>query len=128
VIARNKGQETLDGEKRLTTTDTDATWPDTNPRSAEVLVEAQPQLYPVAKQPANPVLGSVRTEDDAFWLNNALDDGFFAGGAADMKNLDTNAILDQTNWLETPNGEGIDWVQWDVWFGNLDPMRPNIGT
>ena len=47
VIARSKGQETLDGEKRLTTTDANATRPDANPRSVETPIEAQPQQHPV---------------------------------------------------------------------------------
>ena len=128
VIARSKGQETLDSKKRLSIRDTKATWPDKIPRSAEALVEAQPQQYPVATQAANPVQGSIRTGDDAFWLSDALDDGFFAGGAADMMNLDTDAILAQDYWLDTPNGEVIDWAQWDAWLGNLDPIRPILGA
>ena len=128
VVARSKGQKTLDGKKRLTITDADTTWPGTNPSSAQAWVEAQPQQYPVAKQPANFVQGSTRTRDDAFWLSDALDGGFFAGGAADMMNLDTDAILAQDYWLDTPNGAVIDWTQWDAWLGNLDPIRPNIGA
>ena len=128
MIARNKEQKTLDGEKGLTTTDVDATWPVTNPRSAEALVEAGRQQYPVAKQPAYHVQGSTRTGDDAFWLSDAPDDGFLAGGAAGMMNLDMDVILAQDYWLNTPNGEVIDWAQWDAWLGNLDPKRPNIGA
>ena len=126
VIARSKGQETLDSEKILSTIDADAIWPDKISRSAEALVKAQPQQYPVATQAANPVRGNTRTGDDAFWLSDALDDGFFAGGAPDMMNLDTDAILAQDYWLDTPNGEVIDWAQWDAWFGNLDPIHPNL--
>lgn len=129
VIARRNGQETLDGEKRLMTTDADATWPDTDPRSAEALVEAQPQQHLEAKQPANPVQGNTRTGDDAFWLGDALDDGLFAGGATDMMNLDTDDILAQDYWLDTPDGEVIDWAQWDAWLGNnLNPIRSNTGA
>jgi hypothetical protein len=43
VIARSNAQETLGGEKILTTTDADVTWSDTNPSSAKVRVEAQTQ-------------------------------------------------------------------------------------
>jgi hypothetical protein len=124
AIAKSKGRDATDSEKRLTTTDADATWPQTNRRSAEALVEPQPQQCSAA----NPVQGSTWTGDDAFWLSEALDDGFFVGGAADVMNLDTDAILAQDYWLDTPNGEVIDWAQWDAWFGNLDPVRPNIGA
>ncbi|KAL8738248.1 MAG: hypothetical protein Q9181_000928 [Wetmoreana brouardii] len=125
VIARSEGHETLDGEK---TTDADATWPDTNPGSAEATVQAQQQQYTVAKQSANPLQRSTRTGDDAFWLSDAQDDSFFTGGAADTMNLDTDAILTQDHWFDTPNGEVIDWAQWDAWLGNLIPTGPNIGA
>ncbi|KAL8704293.1 MAG: hypothetical protein Q9201_002547 [Fulgogasparrea decipioides] len=128
VIARSRGQETLDGEKSLTTTDADATWSDTDPRSAEANVQAQPQQHPLAKQSTNLVQGSTRTGDDAFWLSDALADGFFAGGAADMMNLDTDAILAQDYWLDTSNSEVIDWAQWDAWLSNPDSIRPNTGA
>lgn len=128
VIARSKRQETLDGEKRLTTTDAYVMRPDTNPKSAEALAEAQAQYYPVARQSANPVQGTTRTGDDAFWLNDAIDDGFFAGGGADMMNIDTDAILARDYWLDPPNSEAIDWAQWDTWLGSLNPAQPNIGA
>ena len=128
IFSKSKGQDALGGETRLMRTDADVTWPDTNPRSAEARVEAPRQQYPVAKQPPNPVPRSTLTEDDAFWLSDALDDGIVAGGAADMMNLDMDAILAEDYWLETSNGDDIDWAQWDSWFGNLDPMRSNIGT
>ena len=111
VITRGSGQETLDGEKRLTAMDADATYPDRNQRLAGALVEAQPQLYPVANQQANPLQGSTRTGDNEFWLSDALDDSFLADGAADMMTLGTDAILAQDYWLDTPNGEPIDWAQ-----------------
>jgi len=127
-VSRSKRQGALDGGKRFTTTDTDATWPDTNVTTANALTETQPQQYPIATQQVNPVQGSIRIGDDAFWLSEALDDGFLAGGPAEMMNLDTDAILAQDYWLDTPNGEVIDWAQWDTWFGNLDPIRPNISA
>jgi hypothetical protein len=128
VIARGDAQDTLGGEEILPTTDADATWSDTNPSSAKVRVEAQTQQYPVVQQLANLVQGSIRTEDDAFWLSDTLGGGSLAGGAADMMNLDMDVILAQDYWLDTPNGEVIDWEQWDAWLGNLDPIRPNTGT
>jgi hypothetical protein len=121
AIARSRGQE-----KRLMTTDAGAIYPETNQWSAETLVEDQPQQHPVAKQPANPVQGSTRTGDDAFWLSDALEDNFFADGAANMTNLGTDAILAQDYWFDTPNGEVIDWAQWDAWLGNLNLIHPNI--
>jgi hypothetical protein len=91
-------------------------------------LKLKPQQYPLTKQPANSVQGSTRTGDDTFWLSDALDDGIFAGGAANMMSLDTDAILAQDYWLDSPNGEVIDWAQWDAWLSNLDPTRPNIGA
>jgi len=128
ATARSKGKETTDGEKRLAAADADVTWPNTDLRSAEALVETQSQQYQVPDQPSNPVQGSTRTGDDAFWLSDALDDGFFGGGAVDMMSLDTDAILAQDYWLGTPDGEVIDWAQWDAWFGSVDSIRPNIGA
>ena len=132
AIARSKDQKTLDSDKRLTTNDADVTWPDSNPRSAEAMmeapVEAQPQQSLGAEQPANPVQGSSRNGDDAFWLNDSLDDGFFADGAADVMKFDMDSILAQDYGLDTSNSEVIDWAQWDAWLGNLDPTRPNIGA
>ena len=93
-----------------------------------MLAEGQPGQYSEREQPANPLPGSTLTEDDAFWLNETLDDGFFAGGGSDMMNIDTNAMLVQDYWLETPSDEGIDWAQWDVWIGNVDHTRPNVGA
>ena len=128
VTARRKGQKALDGDKRPTTADPDAAWPDTNPRLAEALAEAQPQQHPVSKPPASPVSGSTRTVDDAFWLSNTLDDDFFTGGGADIMNIDSDTILAQDYWLDTPKGEVTDWAQWDAWLGNLDSKRPNVGA
>jgi hypothetical protein len=132
VITRSKGQETfhVDKGKTLVTTDTDTAWSETNPSSvAETLVEAtrQQQQY---LQAANLVQGSTsnRSADDAFWLSGALADSFSSDGAADMMNLDTDAILAQDCWLDTHNGEAMDWAQWDAWLGNLDPVRPNINA
>jgi hypothetical protein len=124
IIARNRGQE-----KRLKTTDPDVIYPEITQRSVEALVEAQPQQHLVSKQLTNPVQRSKRTEDDEFWLNDALDDDFLAGGAADMMNLDTDVILAQNYWHDTtPNGEAINWAQWDAWLGNLNLPRANIGA
>jgi hypothetical protein len=126
VLRRSKGEDTFGGEKRLAATNAALTWADTNPRSADALVRARSQQYPVAKQPANPVQRSTRIGDDAFWLGDAPDDDFFPGGAADMMKLDMDAILAQDHWLDTPNGEVIDWAQWDAWLGNVDLILPNI--
>lgn len=128
MIARSKQRETLGGVKTLTMTDADATRPDTISTSAEVLIEAQSQQHPMSKQFANPIQGGARTEDDAFWLSDALNDGFCADGSADMMNLDTDAMLAQDHWLDAPNGDAIDWAQLDAWLGNLDPGRPNTGA
>ena len=128
VIGKSNGQESLDGEKRLTTTDADAAWPDANLRPAEAMIEAQPQQNPSAKHPANPIQEGTWPEDDAFWLSNLPDENFFAGWAAEMMNLDMDDNLAQDHWLDAPNGEVIDWAQWDAWLGSIDPVRPSIGA
>ena len=108
--------------------DAEVARPDTNPSSRGARVEPPHQQYPVSQPPPNPLPESTLTEDDAFWLNNALDDGIALDGATDMMNVDMDAILAQDNWLEASNGDSIDWAQWDAWFGNLEPMHSNIGT
>ena len=128
AITRSRKQETLKGEKRSTTTNAETTWSDSNPRFAGASTDAQLQQSLVARQSANPAQGSTRTGDDAFWLKDALDDSFFTDGAADMMNLDADTILAQDYWVDTPNGEAIDWAQWDAWLGSLDRIRPNTGA
>lgn len=130
-ISNNRKQHKtrdLDGGKRPTTTNADATWSDTILKSAKALVEAQPQQYLVAKQSADPVHGSTRTGDDAFWLSDVPDGGFVADGLTDMMSLDADAILAQDNWVDTSNGEVIGWAQWDGWLGSLDLTRPNMSA
>ena len=105
VIARNKGQETLCGEKGVVTTDTDTTWPDASLGSAEAPAEAQSQQDLVEDQAANHIQGNRRTGDDAFWLSDALDDSFLTDGAADMMILDRDTILAQNSSFDMPNGE-----------------------
>ncbi|KAL9086391.1 MAG: hypothetical protein Q9165_007177 [Trypethelium subeluteriae] len=127
VYSRGDRREAPNSEKILTKPDTDVAWPDTTPESGEALGAAQPQQDPAAKQPPNPVQSTARTGDDAYWLSDPLDDGFLMDGAADMMNLDTDAILTQDSWLDTSSNEVIDWAQWDAWLSNLNPARPNMG-
>jgi hypothetical protein len=130
--ARRKADFTSSKEQKTfedkTATETSAAWPDGNPRLAEKLAEAPPQFFSVAKRPAYPVQRNAQTEDDAFWLSDALDDRLFAGDAVDGMDLDMDAILTQNHWLDVPNGEAIDWAQLDTWLGNLDPTSLNVGT
>ncbi|KAI9661211.1 MAG: hypothetical protein M1821_009538 [Bathelium mastoideum] len=127
VMAKSKRQEAPNSERKLTTANADATWPDTNPKPTESLAENQSQRYQAARPPANFVQVNMMTGDDTFWLDNALDDSFFAGGEAGMKDLEMDAILAQDNLLDTPNGEVMDWAQLDAWLGNLDSVRTNVG-
>ena len=127
ALARNGGPTTLESERRLPAMDASTTWAHANIESAETLAEVQPQHYTGAYQPDNALQGSVHTGDDVFWLSDALDDSVFAGGESDVMNLDTDAILAQDYWRDTPNAEPTDWAQWDAWLGNLDPKRPNMG-
>jgi hypothetical protein len=94
ATARRSGQGTLDGGKKLTGTDDRTALADPN-----------------AGQ------GSIWTEDDAFWLGDALDDGFFGNGAENMSMLDADAIFDSDFNFDTHQGETIDWAQWDAWLG-----------
>ena len=119
AIARNKPQETILDVERLAITKAE-----TDSSSSEVRVVAEPSPCSPIKQGENPVQGSARTGDDAFWLSENPDASFFAGGATDMMDLDTDAILAQ-DYLRD---EVIDWAQWDSWLGNPEPIRPNVGA
>ena len=129
IISKSRGQNIPNSEGRSTAMETDtAPWQGTTststPMSSETLVEPQP--------PANPVQASTWAGDDAFWLRDALDDGVFAGGPADAMNLDTDTILAQDYWMDSPNNNinsgVIDWAQWDAWQGNVEPVRSNVGV
>ena len=43
-----------------------------------------------------------------------------------MMNLDMDTILAEDSWLETVNGDNIDWAQCDSYFGNFDSIRSNM--
>ena len=128
AIARNKQRESLNGEKRSTPVDADTPWPDAyqSPKNRRVEVEAQQN--PAAAQPANAVQSSTRTGDDAFWLNDGANSNICACGSADAMNLDSNDILAQDYWFDTPGGEVTDWAKWDTWLGNNDPVGPSFGS
>ena len=122
---RRKEQETVKNDKGSLWMNAD---PGLSDPDSNALLEAQLQKHPVAEQSMNPAQGGIRTGDDAFWLNDTLGESIFTGGAADMMNLDTDAILAQGSWLDTSNNEAIDWAQWDAWLGDLDAVRPNVGS
>ena len=86
-------------------------------KAAELLAEAPRQQHSVVSQPPNFFTGSTLTEDDAFWLNNTINDDFVVGGAIDITNSNMDANLVADYLLEESNGEGIDWAQWDACFG-----------
>jgi hypothetical protein len=122
TAARSKRREILDSVQRLTTTDAAVSHPrDETPVSAVVPVGARAQQSPTAK----PMLAATgtRTGDDSFWLSEALADDFLTAGTADMMQLDTDSMLAQDYWVDTPHGEVIDWAQWDGWFGTLGPPK-----
>lgn len=62
---------------------------------------------------------SMHTEDDTFWLSNALNDGLL-GESGNMMGTEIEGLLAQSYWQETPDGEGIDWAQWDALVTNVD--------
>lgn len=128
AIARNKRRESLNGEKRSTPMDADTTWPDVYQSPENPRVEAQAQQTLAATQPANAVQSSTRTGDDAFWLNDGPNSNICACGSADAMNLDSNDILAQDYWFDTPSGEVTDWAKWDTWIGNNDPVGPSFGS
>ncbi|KFX98983.1 hypothetical protein V490_02004 [Pseudogymnoascus sp. VKM F-3557] len=127
AIARNKQRESLIDEKRLTSEDAGTVWQEASESIENPRVEAQAQQNPPI-QPANAAQSSTRTGDDAFWLSDAVNGNTCACGSADAMNLDSIDILAQDYWLDTPNGEVIDWAQWDAWLGNSDPVRPTFGS
>ena len=128
AIARNKQRYSFDGEKQLSSMDPDITWPEANQTLENTQMEAQAQQKPVVTQPVNLAQSSSRTGDDAFWLNGAANGDICACELADQMNLDSNDILAQDYWFDTPNGEVIDWEKWDTWLGNNDPVRPSFGS
>lgn len=123
---RREGQEILDSVKRLTTADAEAPRlhphpRDENPTPAAAGTGAQ---RPSSTTNPNSILAaaaSTRTADDDFWFSDALGDDYLAAGAGDMMELDTDTMLAQDYWVDNPNGEVIDWTQWDGWFGTLGP-------
>jgi hypothetical protein len=121
ATARKRRQQALSNEKGLPVRATDASvvWPDT------ALISKQ-QVQIEALQQTNPSLGITRAEDDAFWFG-AQGDGYIADGGADMMLLDTDSVLAQDLWLDSPKDNGVDWAQWDAWLsGNVDPIRLNV--
>ena len=115
-------------EERPTTSKADHSWQDTVLRSTEdVLIEARPSPNPTVSQPiSEPVQAKMQTSDDAFWLEGGfLDDSVPAG---DSMNIDTDSILAQGYWQNTPDDESIDWAQWDAMLGQLDTVHSDAGT
>ena len=123
LMARGIGGEPISGERSSAKPDADTILPDAFPSSVEGLVGGQLQQAPAAMQPANSAHRGIRTGDDAFWLGDNPGEDFFAGGPADIPDLDMDAILAQNYWHDTSTGEATDWAQWDVWIGNLEPVR-----
>ncbi|KAL3417241.1 hypothetical protein PVAG01_11241 [Phlyctema vagabunda] len=79
-----------------------------------------------SKRPSNPIQRDALAGDDAFWLNESLQGSVLPDSAAEMMNMDTEDFLAQDYLFDTPDGEVIDWVQWDSWLGNIDPACSNI--
>ncbi|KAI4183953.1 MAG: hypothetical protein L6R41_005064 [Letrouitia leprolyta] len=130
AIDRSKGPGDSYHEKRSAITNNDNALSGAAPSSADALLEAQPQPYSIAQPVANLDQGNILTGDDSFWLNEALDENIFANGP-EMMNLDTDTILNPSgSWLDQSNSEHIDWAQWDVWLGNVNPKTQgmNAGT
>lgn len=114
-MKKKRDQEALENDIKMTAMDVDETHTASQQSSADLPIEFQP-----AQQQPNPIQGNIRTGADAFWPSDNLNDGLFATGPADM--------MAQSSWLDGPTDEVIDWAQWDVWLGNVDPLRPNGGA
>ncbi|EXJ56356.1 uncharacterized protein A1O5_12623 [Cladophialophora psammophila CBS 110553] len=119
VATRIQEQGRLNNQNISRMIDNDYALSDTKSRSAEAPTAVQLQQF-------NSFPGSIRTEDDAFWLTAAPNEGFPTDGAADMTSLYTDAILAQDYSLNVPNEDAMDWERWDTWFGHLDPLHPKI--
>jgi Fungal specific transcription factor domain len=111
TITRIKVRAVPDSAETPNTMGTETRWPYTNSGLEQAGDEAQPQITPQ---------GPLRTGDDSFWLNDALE----GAGAVNMMELDIDGIMSQDYWLDNLGGEVIDWEQWDVWLshGNPDPI------
>jgi hypothetical protein len=121
VLAAKKKERTTENlQNESVTTIPDAT----NPTSAAP--PAQTQGINHLQAPPNHVSSNMRSDADSFWLNQSLD-GVFTNGAADMDmiDVDTDVNLAQGAWLDTTAGNGIDWSQWDAWFGNSQSLSSN---
>lgn len=127
AIAKRKEREKSYQETNSTITHDNNAWLATTSGTTDTHVEPQPQHLNISEQPINTHQASFATGDDAFWLNEALDENLFANGA-DMMNLDTNPMLTPENWLNQPTDEAIDWAQWDVWLGNVNPKTQGMNT
>lgn len=97
---------------------------------AESVAQTQPQPNEVPQQPVNLPQANTWTGDDAFWLSGTIHDNLFATGAPDMMNIDTDAMLTQGYWNDSPPNAGgvVDWEQWDAWMGNMDPNRLTVAA
>ncbi|PQE23155.1 fungal specific transcription factor domain protein [Rutstroemia sp. NJR-2017a BVV2] len=119
VLTAKKKETTTDLQNGSATTIADAT----NPTSAAPPAQAQEINH---LQAPNQVSSNMRSDADSFWLNQSLD-GVFTNGAADtdMIDVDMDVTFAQDAWLDTTAGNGIDWSQWDAWFGNSQPLSSN---
>ncbi len=125
LIQKRREQEALENEMGSTAMEVDKTRTAARRTSPEDPVQYQPKQFHSAAPQPTPVQENPRTGDDAFWLSDNLSDGLFAAAPFDMMDQGTDAMMAQGSWLDTPSDEVIDWAQWDVWLGNVDPPRPN---
>ncbi|TLD29898.1 hypothetical protein E2P81_ATG06551 [Venturia nashicola] len=107
AIAKRKERTHFGAERSVVAANTNVAQTRNDPASS-ASAETVPQAY------------TTHTEDDAFWLNNALHNFGEGGNGMD---LDLDAVLAQDYWLDNPNEEGIDWAQWDALVTNMGPGR-----
>ena len=108
AIARIKGREAVNHQLVATTTGVGDIGLGVKPQPSQAPTNTQFQPTQESNHEGT------WARDDAFWLNDALNPDFFAGGSNDMMNIDADAILAQDSWLDTPNGEAVDWAQWET--------------
>jgi hypothetical protein len=119
MLAAKKKEGATDLQNTPITTTVEAT----KPTSAAPPAQAQ---GPHFLQAPNQASSNIRSDADSFWLNPNLDSVFTNGGAdMDMIDVDMDITFAQGAWLDSTAGNGIDWSQWDAWFGNSQPLSSN---
>ncbi|KAL9596225.1 MAG: hypothetical protein Q9219_005936 [cf. Caloplaca sp. 3 TL-2023] len=96
------------------------------PDAIHGLVEGLPEAPPPqqASAAADPLSQTgTWTGDDAFWLEDSINNDFARSGVNGLMGFDVDCIMAQDTWPGNSDGEEIDWAQWDSWLGDFNPTR-----